>query len=34
MYEKIIQELMQISRHRLRDYIRGQRARSLAMSVF
>jgi hypothetical protein len=34
MYEKIIQELMQISRHRLRDYIRGQRAMELAMSVF
>jgi hypothetical protein len=34
MYEKIIQELRQISRHRLKDYIRGQRARLLAMSVF
>ena len=34
MYEKIIQELMQIGRHRLKDYIRGQRAMELAMSVF
>jgi len=34
IYEKTIQELMQISRHRLKDYIRGKRAKLLAMSVF
>ena len=34
MYEKTIQELMQFSRHRLKDHIRGQRAMELAMSVF
>jgi hypothetical protein len=34
IYEKTIQELMQISRHRLKNYILGQRAIELAMSVF
>lgn len=34
MYEKIIEELMQISRHRLKDYIRGRRAMELALSTF
>jgi hypothetical protein len=31
MYEKIIEELMQISRHRLKDYIRGRRAKLLSI---
>ena len=34
MYEKIIEQLMQISRHRLKDYIRGRRAIELALSTF
>jgi hypothetical protein len=34
MYEKTIQELMQFSRHRLKDHIRGQRVMELAMSIF
>ncbi len=33
MYEKIIEELMQISRHRLKDYIRGRRAMELALDT-
>jgi len=34
MYEKIIEQLMQISRHRLKDYIRGRRAMELALATF
>jgi hypothetical protein len=34
MYEKIIEQLMQLSRHRLKDYIRGRRAIELALSTF
>jgi hypothetical protein len=34
MYNKIIRQLMQISRHRLKDYIRGRRAMELALSTF
>lgn len=34
IYEEIIQELMQISRHRLRNYVVGKRAIELAISVF
>jgi hypothetical protein len=33
MYEKIIAELMQISQHRLKDYIRGRRAMELALAT-
>jgi hypothetical protein len=32
--QKNIEELMQISRYRLKDYIKGQRAISLALSTF
>ncbi len=34
MFQKNIEELMQISRYRLKDYIKGQRAISLALSTF
>ncbi|MFM7438267.1 MAG: IS4 family transposase [Snowella sp.] len=34
IYEKTIQELMQISRHRLKNYVVGKRAIELAISVF
>jgi hypothetical protein len=34
MFQKSVERLMQISRHRLPDYIRGQQAISLAMSIF
>ncbi|GAL91554.1 mobile element protein [Microcystis aeruginosa NIES-44] len=34
MFPKNIEELMQISRYRLKDYIKGQRAISLALSTF
>lgn len=34
IFQKNIQELMQIGRHRLADYIRGQRAISLVKSIF
>ena len=34
MYKKIIEQLMQFSRHRLKDYIRGRRAIELALSTF
>lgn len=34
IYEEIIQELMQISRHRSRNYVVGKRAIELAISVF
>jgi hypothetical protein len=33
MFQKNIKELMQISRHRLKDYIKGQRAIELALST-
>ncbi len=32
--QKNIEELMQINRYRLKDYIKGQRAISLALSTF
>ncbi|MFM6482451.1 MAG: hypothetical protein ACKPIF_09890 [Microcystis panniformis] len=34
MFQKNIEELMQISSYRLKDYIKGQRAISLALSTF
>ena len=34
MFQKNIEELRQISRYRLKDYIKGQRAISLALSTF
>jgi hypothetical protein len=34
MFQKSIEELMQISRYRLKDYIKGQRAIELALSTF
>jgi hypothetical protein len=34
MFQKSVERLMQISRHRLPDYIRGQQAISLTMSIF
>ena len=34
IFQKSIEELMQISRYRLKDYIKGQRAISLALSTF
>jgi hypothetical protein len=34
MFQKNIEELMQISRYRLKDYIKGKRAISLALSTF
>jgi hypothetical protein len=34
IFQKSIEELMQISRYRLKDYIRGQRAIELALSTF
>lgn len=34
MFQKVIEELMQINRHRLKDYLRGQRAIQLALSTF
>jgi len=34
MFPKNIEELMQISRYRLKDYIKGQRAISFALSTF
>lgn len=34
MFQKSVERLMHISRHRLSDYIRGQQAISLAISIF
>lgn len=34
MFQKSVEELMQISRHRLKDYIKGKRAMELALSTF
>jgi hypothetical protein len=34
MFQKNIEELMQINRHRLKDYLKGQRAIELALSTF
>ncbi|MTJ48430.1 transposase, partial [Dolichospermum sp. UHCC 0259] len=34
MFQKSIEELMQFSRYRLKDYIKGQRAMELALSTF
>ncbi|MFM7406754.1 MAG: lipoxygenase family protein [Cuspidothrix sp.] len=34
MFQKTIEELMQFSRYRLKDYIKGQRAMKLALSSF
>jgi hypothetical protein len=34
MFQKNIDELMQINRHRLKDYLKGQRAIQLALSTF
>ena len=33
MFQKSIEQLMQISRHRLSDYIKGKRAMELALST-
>lgn len=34
MFQKNVEELMQISRYQLKDYLKGQRAIELAMSTF
>jgi hypothetical protein len=34
MFQKSIEQLMLLSRHRLSDYIKGQRAIQLALSTF